>query len=530
MAAGLLLLASVGRLRTVVSELFQDIIPWDSPECTHPVHRERVPWLTAQDVASRRLPTLQELRGTLLSMAFIFHSPHVRCAGDPELVDTRGAPPEFCVYPPSPVEVPHKKGKVFSMYDNERLILARWLEEAPIVDATAERPHCEADVVVVPSLALHYHATHGLDWTYERCLKNDVSARYWRRVRAAFFEPCATKPLVVVNHPFSWDNPGTLALLKQLALSPHDLQSSVLISTSMSNLPSVVARHFDRRWRDGAEEELLRRELLGAFHTARHGRVEAFGGPLLVTVPRSTGISRAVSWLHPAGEFRPGRRDIAVLFSGSLERRGHFGLRGKQVVRPLLVDAMRRAGAHCWEKGCALCTRAAEPEACRARRLVYDLAAHAIFCVEPPGDTLGRSHTYVAILSGCIPVLIDGGHRSYEQRTPTWWAWRPGRARSKAREGGSARTTVDYSNFAVILHADTVNETDWVGALLRLAEDGDTLAKFRAELQRVAPLFRYAPRACGDRCDAFSMFQLVVERAHNVTTRLPRQRDGAALN
>merc|ERR1712196_608686 len=39
---------------------------------------------------------------------------------------------------------------------------------------------------------------------------------------------------------------------------------------------------------------------------------------------------------------------------------------------------------------------------------VFTQAVNSDFCLEPPGDTPTRSHFYVAILSGCIPVIFDG--------------------------------------------------------------------------------------------------------------------------
>ena len=37
----------------------------------------------------------------------------------------------------------------------------------------------------------------------------------------------------------------------------------------------------------------------------------------------------------------------------------------------------------------------------------YIKAANADFCLEPAGDTPTRSHLYLSVLNGCIPVIFD---------------------------------------------------------------------------------------------------------------------------
>ena len=48
------------------------------------------------------------------------------------------------------------------------------------------------------------------------------------------------------------------------------------------------------------------------------------------------------------------------------------------------------------------------------------LASRSTFCIEPLSDTLVRTHFYVAVLAGCIPVIFD----NIAAATPTRWAWR----------------------------------------------------------------------------------------------------------
>ena len=38
---------------------------------------------------------------------------------------------------------------------------------------------------------------------------------------------------------------------------------------------------------------------------------------------------------------------------------------------------------------------------------VYQMVTNTDFCLEPAGDTPTRSHFYLAVLAGCIPVIFD---------------------------------------------------------------------------------------------------------------------------
>jgi hypothetical protein len=73
---------------------------------------------------------------------------------------------------------------------------------------------------------------------------------------------------------------------------------------------------------------------------------------------------------------------------------------------------------------------------------------------------------YAAVLSGCIPVLFDGGIDDFPDE-PTWWAWRRG-DRDSGPSGGSEETSgvsgsgagrdwaLDYHSFAVIFNASSI--------------------------------------------------------------------------
>ena len=92
---------------------------------------------------------------------------------------------------------------------------------------------------------------------------------------------------------------------------------------------------------------------------------------------------------------------------------------------------MRRHGAVCTQDCCGICMPGHELE-CEAYLLhheqerLWELPAHSAFCLEPPGDTLTRSHFFVAMMTGCIPIIFDGGDGSslYDSHSPTYWPWR----------------------------------------------------------------------------------------------------------
>ena len=165
----------------------------------------------------------------------------------------------------------------------------------------------------------------------------------------------------------------------------------------------------------------------------------SFGGPLLITLPTPMGYAQAFDLLafdaqqlrqhgeagqpaRDASASRIVRRDIAILWSAGLSRTATLFVSGRrQAIRPRIVEALLAADARCTNRDmshCVICAPGVSDQAgwCAAgegpESGVFE-PLRATFCIEPPGDTLGRSHPFLAIQSGCIPVLIDGGHRAY---------------------------------------------------------------------------------------------------------------------
>mmetsp|Transcript_6052 Transcript_6052/g.14023 ORF Transcript_6052/g.14023 Transcript_6052/m.14023 type:complete len:210 (+) Transcript_6052:1176-1805(+) len=136
----------------------------------------------------------------------------------------------------------------------------------------------------------------------------------------------------------------------------------------------------------------------------------------------------------------------------------------------------------------------------------------AKYCLEPAGDSPTRSHFYAAILSGCVPVLVEDRnmpHAIYGHAAAAW-AWR-------TKDGHSLRCNsmvINYSRLSVLL--DHVPTSETIGATeLLLQREYNQRA---AELRQVAPAFGYAPEPRQDerknRFDAFSLFSTLVLRSH----------------
>lgn len=371
-------------------------------------------WLTARQRAERSMPPIAQLASTVLSMEGVFNRTLRRCAGDhkkPRLVDEGSAPGFFCVFPTSEVEL-------FDQYAVERSLVARWLEHVEVCggsDTRSFRASCRgADVVIVPSLNLHFFATHGTRWSWMSCLGRRLYDVYWTRLRELFFDNTTLPPVVVVHHSWYFCNPSGLSFLDRLAMQPPAFKARVLVTVPMSSQTTAFKTKFSSAWSDNGLDELLRREAIAQARLSpgdeagRKGTEEAVvSDPTLVSVPVTVGITDTpVPWADWDRTQREAERSIAVLMAGAVhERRGFGPMLNQQVVRPKLAGAMRSVGGTCGQAVCAVCTAASSGGGTCAlpEGGVYALATRSIFCVEPPGDTYGRSHTYVAIASGCIP-------------------------------------------------------------------------------------------------------------------------------
>ena len=143
------------------------------------------------------------------------------------------------------------------------------------------------------------------------------------------------------------------------------------------------------------------------------------------------------------------------------------------------------------------------------------------------------SHFYLAVLSGCVPVIFDDYSResarlaqdkkhnsSHFFSGPTRWAWRIG---SKPL----LRQNLNYSEFSIVYTIQNESfwkRTDILRELVRMpSEQPARYQALREGLDRAALRMRYALKDCQDVrarsnkyeqfCDAFSAFKaLLVDR------------------
>ena len=121
---------------------------------------------------------------------------------------------------------------------------------------------------------------------------------------------------------------------------------------------------------------------------------------LKVTLPYPVGVASIANFSMPHGKYTPPfRRPIAVALIGKNKTdfryflRTQFSAIGGTVTKSM---AYKCASTH----GGALCGVGTHAH-------IYKQVVNTDFCLEPSGDTPTRSHFYLAVLAGCIPVIFD---------------------------------------------------------------------------------------------------------------------------
>jgi len=440
----------------------------------------------------------------VLGMSKIYGAPFC-----PLLKDSSLAPPGFCGIWDSTIDIYWKTifGKRFNQFILENIMLTKWMNHT----CPADRRSClrQAAAVVVPSLDFHMRVAHNWSYSWDIVLTNrmDLQRQFWKRLFAAVDRPAENHaPHVIIHLSYVFDNAMTIDTLASLSeLEPHFVKR-VIIATLESNVRTMHSQYFFHpEWRDGTEPELQRRERECGSLDKRMGL-----GPLLITVPYSIPVERAVAFATSSGSYSASRpRRIAISWQGSMKRSELGATDGGNWIRERVYQHVaangERSGLVCAEQG------AAKEKDCGLpgdQWGYWDVVVNSVFCLEPAGDTLTRSHVYIAILGGCIPVLFDGGHSLYPESVVTWWPWRGARKDSKPRA-----PFLDYSEFSVLFNASDVKAgaVHVVKELLRLSQDRKRLRKLREGVDRVAPMMRYA--IWDDAPDAFTQFRCVVNHS-----------------
>ena len=151
--------------------------------------------------------------------------------------------------------------------------------------------------------------------------------------------------------------------------------------------------------------------------------------------------------------------------------------------------------------------------------LTLNLADHAEFCIEPPGDTPTRSHFYLAIMSGCIPVIFDGVNETVRDiqlsHNGPRWAWRTSRGvDSMFQPSVTPAPAIDYRQFTVVFSArEVLADPHLVIRRLRALTRADR-RQLRSALLRVRHYFGYRnsiqPESAGE--DAISVAAAIIRQ------------------
>jgi hypothetical protein len=220
-----------------------------------------------------------------------------------------------------------------------------------------------------------------------------------------------------------FDASFNVGMLNALAAQPLQFQRRVVVGVIESHVHLNISDNFNK-----------------IFDFSVNGLKPATSksGFRLVTLPYPTGVTLSIPHATTSSL---DERSVLVLFVGSLARgrgsnTGRSGI--PNMIRAQVVDAIRASGTQngklsyfCTEDACGICAPGNE-DPCRRllqdteKDRLWELPANAVFCVEPAGDTLTRAHFYVAVHSGCIPIIFDGGDGSslYDKQSHTFWPFR----------------------------------------------------------------------------------------------------------
>uniref|UniRef100_A0A7S1F945 Exostosin GT47 domain-containing protein n=1 Tax=Noctiluca scintillans TaxID=2966 RepID=A0A7S1F945_NOCSC len=414
------------------------------------------------------------------------------CVGHEGFVAS-AAPRSFCRYEAGQrdmmVDLEFHPEIVFDQFATERVLLAKW-------KSLSTSSPSNVDVVVVPSFQLLQLSVGGFSWgnvNYFDHVKKSLGTpqrhdEFWNQIRQRHFNTSgdATGPIIVVHMPFTFDILGPQEAMAALARQPREFVDVVVVAAIESELPKSK-RFFPSHCSDSYQVELARRL-----------RWEGVRGcPLRVTVPYTTSILDPVPFAESDGSYNASApRPIAVLLDAKESR---------SEMRNALARGLERHGARhgaVFKAGC---------ESCAAGNM-WENVVHSDFCLEPPGDTLTRSHFFVAVQSGCIPVLFEAGHPQYDESTLTSWPWR--QELNRAEWSSLTLPSLDYESFAVVYNWTQIaaEHRDVTQELIDMpTKDPQRFLSLRRSLDQARHLLMYRHGACHAPCqDASTALWAVV--------------------
>eukprot|EP00401_Gymnodinium_catenatum_P015452 CAMPEP_0117620608 /NCGR_PEP_ID=MMETSP0784-20121206/87213_1 /TAXON_ID=39447 /ORGANISM="" /LENGTH=479 /DNA_ID=CAMNT_0005424521 /DNA_START=218 /DNA_END=1657 /DNA_ORIENTATION=+ len=447
------------------------------------------------------------------------------------VVDMEDAPANFCrsTFLQWNMSVTHNSNPTkhvdFDEYALERVMIGRWLESSEFAGNDLDQ---NVDAVVVPSFGLHNSLANGFVW--DKVTKSILMAQrqYWKMVRERLYRPKHNfTPVVIIHQPYTWVKNQPVDFLKTLLEQPKGFVDRVVIGTIESNLRPEVRESvkMPSAWDEFAAVEIQRRS--GLQDVASASDDVSRGSPLMVTLPYPTPILRPAKFTMNDGLYRSARpRKILISLFASPGKTGQGG----NWIRPLLIKKLRaftnsQSGFVCHHRR----NDRTDPNAeycglSKEKRGLWNVLVNSAFCLEPAGDTLTRSHFYLAVLAGCVPFInyiFDGGHRKYSDSVRTAWAWRNVALEREGADDDESNMFINYDEIAVIFNATDVA----MGKVDVFQELSDMLANsparfeaLRQGLERVAPRMRYTSGiGCHTNCDdAFSAFRVIAAGAAGV--------------
>ena len=435
----------------------------------------------------------------------------------------------------------------FDQFALERTMLGKWLTypdsygwKVPANDSTSDESQAHGHIVV-PSYLFHCIASRkkagNARWDHFTDVHQDGYRIYWRRIQEMLDYFRDSRSLVVIHSSFTPDTPAVKGMFDTLAEQPPEFVSRVVIASLESNLKTAHKRQlFDAMMRQAQEKAEQRRQRLKADDSLASGVLldpavklptlpwvddasrslqnlkanalkytpSQFPGPLLVTLPYPTSLQNAVAFSKSSHGYDGQRvRPISVLLFGLSHRRNPSAI----PTRNALWHQLQQAGAVVPEgsgeetPSLMLCAEGVDCGAMQWKSL-FDQTANSAFCLQPAGDTLTRSHYYLSILSGCIPVIFEPSARSdYEDTQHTAWAWRhldegnragPSLGDEDAHRPDESPLFVSYSSFTVNVPLSQgggiAPQPGFLQELMEMqTKDPMRFADLRGHLDKVAP-------------------------------------------
>lgn len=386
------------------------------------------------------------------------------------------------------------------MYDAERQLLNRWLKYPHACNASFHLTHSSTSCLkradlIIAATPLHEFLQHPELWkrrkdggpgnatygtTYLPMINFQVFSEmprkfdlWWARLCRQAAKWTQATFLVHYSHPF--DLHVSQTFLRGLSRQPGWFQRRTIVACYESNLRDDV-----------------RARLRGLNAT-------------LISIPHTTSVwKRARHFALDTSAHRgKSRRQNFILLQGKQQR-------GKSTsIRMALATEIRKAGGVCTVGRCVLGgageSRLRLEERLRARPyILWEDESESAFCLQPPGDTLTRSHFYVSVQAGCIPVVFDGVLQDYrDERSTTAWAWRD----FVPFEEMSVALSWPLKSSALISHLRAI--------------PAPRLGEMRLALDRYANLTIYGD---GSFNDAFFMLLFAVRKARSREMRLREMR------